>query len=79
LVCGVLALLYVGYLAYSTTELAMMSSRLNSRTPDGLLLTPLQIWLPIGLLMLIVAIVGFIVITARKLRDRSLESQRTGN
>ncbi len=57
LVCGLLALLYVGYLAYSTTELAMMSSRLNSRTPDGLLLTPLQIWLPIGLLMLMVAIV----------------------
>jgi TRAP-type C4-dicarboxylate transport system permease small subunit len=77
-ICGLLALLYVGYLAYSTTELAMMSSRLNSRTPDGLLLAPLQVWLPIGLVMLLVAIVGFIVITIRKLRDRSPERQITG-
>ena len=33
LVCGLLALLYVGYLTYSASELAMMSYRLNSRTP----------------------------------------------
>jgi TRAP-type C4-dicarboxylate transport system permease small subunit len=79
LVCGLLALLYVGYLAYSTTELAMMSSRLNSRTPDGLLLAPLQVWLPIGLLMLMVALIGFTVITARKLWDRSPEKQSTGS
>jgi TRAP-type C4-dicarboxylate transport system permease small subunit len=79
LICGLLALLYVGYLAYSTAELAMMSSRLNSRTPDGLLLAPLQVWLPIGLLMLMVAIAGFIVITIRKMRDRSPEKQRSGS
>jgi TRAP-type C4-dicarboxylate transport system permease small subunit len=79
LICGLLALLYVGYLAYSTTELAMMSSRLNSRTPDGLLLAPLQIWLPVGLLMFMVALAGFIVVTVRKLRDRSLEKQSVGN
>jgi TRAP-type C4-dicarboxylate transport system permease small subunit len=66
LVCGFLALLYVGYLIYSTSELALMSYRLNSRTPDGLLLSPLQIFLPIGLLMLFVALLGFIVITIRK-------------
>jgi hypothetical protein len=43
-----------------------------------LLLAPLQVWLPIGLVMLLVAIVGFIVITIRKLRDRSPERQITG-
>jgi TRAP-type C4-dicarboxylate transport system permease small subunit len=78
LICGLLALLYIGYLVYSTTELAMTSFRLNSRTPDGLLLTPLQLWLPIGLLMFMVAIAGFIVITIRKMRDRSPEQQSPG-
>jgi TRAP-type C4-dicarboxylate transport system permease small subunit len=67
LVCGFLALLYVGYLIYSTSELALMSYRLNSRTPDGIILSPLQIMLPIGLLMLFVSLIGFILITARKI------------
>jgi TRAP-type C4-dicarboxylate transport system permease small subunit len=78
LICGVLALLYVAYLAYSTTELTRMSLRLNSRTPDGLLLAPLQIWLPIGLLMLLVAIVGFIAITFRKFSDHLPDQQGNG-
>jgi len=79
LVCGLLALLYVGYLTYSASELAMMSYRLNSRTPDGLLLSPLQICLPIGLVMLFVSLLGFIVITFRKVWSRpSQESEPPG-
>ena len=65
--CGILALFYVGYLIYSTGDLALMSFRLHSRTPDGLLLFPLQMWLPVGFFLLFIALLGFTVKSFRNI------------
>jgi TRAP-type C4-dicarboxylate transport system permease small subunit len=65
--CGILALFYVGYLIFATADLALMSYRLHSRTPDGLLLFPLQVWLPVGLFMLFVAFFGFTIKSLKKI------------
>ena len=56
---SLIALFYIGYLIYSTTQLALMSLELHAQTMNGVPLFPLQIWLPIGLLMLFFVLVGF--------------------
>ena len=77
--CGVAALFYVGYLIFASTDLALMSYRLHSRTPDGLLLFPLQVWLPVGLLMLFVAFFGFTVKSLKKIYDTVIVPNERSN
>ncbi len=61
LVCGIISLALVGFLISTTTDLAVMSRELNATTPDGLLLFPMQILVPIGLALLFLAMVGFTI------------------
>jgi TRAP-type C4-dicarboxylate transport system permease small subunit len=77
--CGIAALFYVGYLIFATTDLALMSYRLHSRTPDGLLLFPLQVWLPVGLFMLLVAFFGFTVKSLKKVFEPATVPNETSN
>jgi TRAP-type C4-dicarboxylate transport system permease small subunit len=58
---GIVTLFYVAFLIYSTGDLAMTSLNLGSRTPDGLVLFPLQIWIPIGLVLFFITVFVFTV------------------
>ena len=58
---GILALFYTAFLIYSTYDLALTSLRLGSTTPDGLILFPLQVWIPIGLCIFFIAVSVFTV------------------
>ncbi|BBO66275.1 hypothetical protein DSCA_02050 [Desulfosarcina alkanivorans] len=59
LACGLISLALIGFLIHTTTDLAIMSRELNSTTPDGLRLFPMQIIVPIGLGLLFLALTGF--------------------
>jgi C4-dicarboxylate transporter DctQ subunit len=60
-ICGVIALLFVGYLGYSITQVALISLEIHARTMNGIPLFPIQIWLPIGLFILFIPLVGFTI------------------
>ena len=64
---GVIAIFFIGYLIYSTGELALMSFELHSRDFTGMFLFPLQIWLPIGMMLLLVPLVGFTIVRIRRI------------
>ena len=59
--CGVIALLFIGYLGYSITQVALVSLEIHARTLNGIPLFPIQIWLPIGLFILFIPLVGFTI------------------
>ena len=65
--CSLLALFYLGYLIYATAELALMSLDLNATTPNGIFLFPMQIWLPIGMILLFIPMMGFTINRIKKI------------
>ena len=67
LFCGVISLAIIGFLIHTTRELAKMSQDLGSTTPDGLSLYPMQILIPVGLVILFVAVLGFTVKAAARM------------
>ncbi|MFH2131952.1 MAG: TRAP transporter small permease [bacterium] len=67
LLCGLISLALIGFLISTTTDLATMSRELESTTPDGLLLFPMQILIPVGLSVLFIGMVGFTLRAVRRL------------
>lgn len=67
LACGLVSLALIGFLIRTTTDLALMSRELNATTPDGLLLFPMQIVIPLGLALLFLALIGFTIRSVRRI------------